>query len=243
MSETEWLRQLRRDPSESVDSFARRTGIRAAWVAAIDEGRFHDLPGGIYGRAALRRYCAALGVDAEPVLAACAPLLREVEDPIAALARMRGLRVPREPQRSPASEVAIETKNDSGWRTLVAASVDAFLILAMLLAVITCTVAAGIPVSALGGGAAAALILVALVLGSSYFLILGGLAGTTLGQQLAGVQSEPAETGSIDFHAIAARTLRCAFGDAVFIGHLGASIGRWIADHNKDGGFAIFLRG
>lgn len=246
MSEvSERLRQARIERGESLDLVIRRSGVRAAAAQAIEEGRFKDLPSGIYGRATVRRYCAALGLDPEPVLAVCGPLLPAVEDPIAALARMQGLPLsrPRRGSEDTTSKTDQEIGDASGakgsgdalwgvpsWGLLAGAAMDAFVIVAMLLAVVTCTVAAGVPVSAFGNGSAAAFTVIAFVLGSSYFVVLGGVAGTTLGQQLAGVRVHPGEAAALDLRTITARTVRCVFRDALFIESAGAWIGRWTAD-------------
>ena len=237
------LRQARISRGQSVEQAAARVGARIEAIHAIEHGRFHELPSGIYGRAIIRRHCAALGFDPEPVLALCGPLLRQLEDPIAGLARVRGLPAPRcaEPiaPSTPSSRRVSSGARDANaaddvpvpeWRPLAAAAIDALVVVGLLLAVVTCTVAAGVPVSAFGPGSAAAFTLMAILMGAAYFVVLGGVVGATLGEQIAGGSSEPRPNAPVDLRIITARALRCVTRDVVFIESCGAWIGRCVAD-------------
>ena len=55
----EQFRLARTARGESIEAIARRTGLRVEWLQTIDEGRFGDLPAGIYARATVRTYAAA----------------------------------------------------------------------------------------------------------------------------------------------------------------------------------------
>ena len=107
------------------------------------------------------------------------------------------------------------------WRMLAASAIDATAVLGMLLAVVTCTVAMGVPMSALGRAAAPAFALMAFVLGGCYFVVLGGVIGATPGEQAVGLRSQTTAPHPVDLRAVAARTLQSVFRDASFIELLG----------------------
>src|SRR5919197_3481639 len=92
MAAHEEIREARLRRREDVESLARRAGIRPEMLRAIEDGRFDDLPPGVYARSAIRACAAALGLPADEIVAACQPLLPAVEDPVVALARLRGVR-------------------------------------------------------------------------------------------------------------------------------------------------------
>ena len=71
---------------------ARRTGIREPLIDAMETGRWERLPHGLYARAAVRSYAGFLGLDADAIVRACEASLPGLEDPIAGLARVRGLK-------------------------------------------------------------------------------------------------------------------------------------------------------
>jgi uncharacterized RDD family membrane protein YckC len=241
----EQLRRARIGRGESLTSIAARSGSRVELLQAIEDGRFQDLPTGLYARAAVRRYAGAVGLDPDEILALCAPLLPAVEDPITALGRLRGVPAPRRRQPENAATKAVSSIRDAAsqevrdeaplewpsWRMLAASVIDASAVLGMLLAVVTCTVAMGVPMSALGGAAAPAFALMAFVLGGCYFVVLGGIVGATPGEQTVGLRSETMDQQPLDLRAVAARTLQCVFRDASFIGLVGKWIGRSIAGH------------
>jgi hypothetical protein len=241
----EQLRRARIGRGESLTSIAARSGARVDLLQAIEDGRFQDLPTGIYARATVRRYAGAVGLDPDEILALCAPLLPAVEDPITALSRLRGVPPPRrrpaesaakkgetlirhEPRHEVHDEAPVEWPS---WRMLAASVIDATAVLGMLLAVVTCTVAMGVPMSALGRAAAPAFALMAFVLGGCYFVVLGGIIGATPGEQAVGLSSQTAAPEPLDLRAVGARTLQCILRDASFIELLGKWIGRSIADH------------
>jgi transcriptional regulator with XRE-family HTH domain len=233
------LRRLRIARGESLSAFAARHGMRVEFLRAIEEGRFQDLPTGIYARAAVRAHASALGLDPEEILAICAPLLPAVEDPVVAIGRLRGL--PRRPRREATDEEkSVEnhlTRLGSdravlpSWRMAAASVIDAAAMAAMLLALVTCTVGMGVPVSALGGAAAPAFCLMAIVLSGCYFIVLGGIVGVTAGEYVTGARPQATERRPLDLRAVAARTRQSVLRDACFIEGLGKWIGRLIAEH------------
>ncbi len=245
----ERLRRIRIERGESRASLAARAGIRARWLQAIEDGRFQDLPTGIYARAAIRRHADALGLQPEGILLLCAPLLRELQDPISAIGRLRGIDVSwtRKPSvaRSPvgtilssrpASDQAGPIMMLPSWRLVVAAVIDAAAMGALLLVVVTCTVAAGVPVAALRSGSAIAFTTIALVLSACYFGVLGGIVGETAGEHLARVRSGSATPSTLDLRAMSLRTFDSVFRDALFIELLGRWMGGLLADHKWPAG-------
>jgi hypothetical protein len=235
----------------STAGLARQCALRVEWLQAMEDGRFGDLPSGIYGRSAVRRYAESLGLDPAEILAACAPLLPLVEDPISALGRLRGMPAPRRRTEAVAVATAVDTPQTRrleavlpgpppcelpSWRLLAAAAVDAIVVVGLLIAVVTCTVASGIPMSGLSGAAAPAFALLTFVLGTSYFVVLGGIVGATAGEHVAGVGA-PAGSRPLDLRAVGVRTLQCALRDAYFI----ELFGRWLGGNSCPFSLPAFL--
>ena len=52
------LRRIRIERGEPLSKLAQQSGLRVEWLQAIEDGRFNDLPSGIYGRSAVRRASA-----------------------------------------------------------------------------------------------------------------------------------------------------------------------------------------
>ena len=86
----ERLRQARELRGWGIDELARRSGTRAHLLLAIERGSFDQLPSGLYGRAAIRSYAAAVGLNPDAVIAEVQPLLPVYEDPLDGLARRYG---------------------------------------------------------------------------------------------------------------------------------------------------------
>ena len=88
----ERLKQARLRRGEDIATIARRIGVRERLLLTIDEGRFGELPTGIYARTAVRLYAKGVALDADEIIAACESLLPVQEDPVSDLARLRGLK-------------------------------------------------------------------------------------------------------------------------------------------------------
>jgi transcriptional regulator with XRE-family HTH domain len=245
---SERLRQIRIERGISLEAIARQHGLRIEWLHAIEQARFGDLPSGIYGRSAIRRYAAVLGQSPDEALAACAATLPRLEDPISALGRLRGLSgkaylepsppLNEEPRRRDYQDSTTpELAELPSWRLLAAAAVDALIVVALLIVLVTCTVAIGVPVSGLGRTAAPAFALLALLMGSCYFIVLGGVIGTTIGELLVN-PAAPMRTnhGPLNLSTVADRTMGCVLRDVYFIELLGKWIGRFSAHHRWPGG-------
>lgn len=218
------LRQARMARGESCQNLSKRTGVRIEWIRAIEAGQFHDLPPGLYGRAAIRAHATALGLDAAEVLDACATLLAPVEDPISAMRRLNGFAVRHAEPVSVAPESSTVSLPD--WRLVAASVIDAGAMAFTLLVVITATVAIGLPISALDRSAGGPLFVVTFVLTACYFVFFGGIVGRTAGEYLTGMQPSSPEPARLDLRAVAIRTRQSIFRDSYFIELLGEWIGR-----------------
>ena len=216
----ERLRHARIARGEELAGLACRIGVRQEHLRAIEDGRFGDLPTGIYGRAAVRTFAAACGFDPAATLAECAPLLPVADEPIEALARLRGVRPARhEPHHEPINF------DRPSWRPLAASAVDALVVVALLVIVVVATASLLlVPIAALHSSAVT-LALVGLLLGAGYFVWFGGLGGATIGERLAHVVPDASDPALLTLRSIAERTLRSATVDVRCIVRLGV----WLA--------------
>jgi transcriptional regulator with XRE-family HTH domain len=230
------LSQARAQRGEALPALAKRIGVREEYLRAIEEGRLADLPSGIYGRAAIRAFARDCGFDPAEILAACESLLTPLEEPIAALGKLRGVRQPNRTAPPPAAETnapanppvpatSSEGRGFPDWRPVAAAALDGCLVAMLLLLVVVCTMTAMIvPVGALDGSGAA-FALMGVLLGVAYFGCFGGLGGQTAGARLLRVEPETTGRGLLTLRAVVARALRSATDDARFIRRLGAWMG------------------
>jgi hypothetical protein len=211
----ERLRQARLSAGEDLALLAKRTGVRQENLRAIEDGRFADLPPGIYGRAAIRAFGNAFGLDGAAILAECEPLLTPLDEPIAALARARGLRArPGETIRVQDDEADADDSAFPGWRQFVAAAVDACVIGGLLvLFVIAALTLLTAPVSALRHSAGAFAIM-GMVLGAGYFLCFGGVRGETVGERTLSIVPRRPSTPAMTLRTVAERALLAATEDA-----------------------------
>jgi Helix-turn-helix domain len=227
----ERLRRARAERGEDVEALSARTGLRPHHVRAIEEARFADLPPGIYGRAAIRTFAAAYALDSEEVLADCEPLLPRLEDPISALARSHGMvsaptQSPAEPARAAIAATTLT------WRPFGAASLDGAIAGALLLTVSAGTaLLARVSLAALSSSGVS-LFLVGLVLGSAYYVWLGGLGGTTFGEYAVGPAHRRRDPRPLTLRAIALRTIAAATADARAI----HACGQWTGQRLRRGG-------
>jgi transcriptional regulator with XRE-family HTH domain len=217
----ERLRLARMARGLTIESMAKRSGVRTEWLHAIDAGRFNDLPAGIYARSAIRAYAAALNLDVNEILRLTAALLPSVEDPIDAMRRLNGITVhaPSDPPIEKPSSMMPE------WRVIAASAIDAATMAFGLIVLVTCTVAIGLPVSRLDRAAAGPLFSVMLLVAMFYFVVFGGIVGTTIGDYIVG-GGTLAEPSRLNFHAVATRTRDAILRDAYFVEQLGQWVGR-----------------
>jgi hypothetical protein len=212
---------------------ARRIGVGERLLVAIDEGRYGDLPGGIYARTALRLYAQGVGLDPAVVLAAADEWLPAREDPLCALARLRGLKPARAAAVArpgvldvSAAPEPTEASPFPAWRPLAAVAIDGGVIATLLLVAVAGTISmSGAGASALGRAAAPVFALLGLILGSSYFVFFGGVACATAGERLIGMRVGRRSPRHTSPSRVAARALRCAGRDVRYLVRLGAWAG------------------
>jgi len=222
----------------SVESLAKRSGMRAEWFYAIDTGRFEDLPAGIYARAAVRAYATALDLDGEEMLRLGEPLLPPAGDALDAMRRARGMpsiskalvKSKAEAVHSKPEPVRRSASALPDWRLLAAASIDAGAMAVGLLFLVTCTVAIGLPLHSLDRVGAAALVGVMCVMAAMYFVVFGGILGQTVGEYVAGTPCAP-PPAKLTLDVVAMRTRNAIIRDWSFVARLGEWLGRTTAAH------------
>jgi hypothetical protein len=186
------LRQARDRRGLTLTAIARDQGVREHNLQLIERNAFEDLPTGLYGRAAVRAYASAVGLNADEAVADVADRLRTPEDPIDGLARVRGIDRPR-PRRviDVAPSVARPVRLPVSWRTPAAAVIDSGLLIAIDAALLALTaLVAGVTPSEILHAALPSMMVVFLLIAGLYFVLLGGVRRATIGAQL--VQAEPA---------------------------------------------------
>jgi hypothetical protein len=225
----ERLRQSRIARGEDLASIAQRAGVREALLQAIEEGRFTDLPRGIYGRSAIRSFATALGLDAAEVLTQCEPFLCPIDDPIDALARLRGIRPTAKTAApvAPQAEGAQSNEAAAIWKPMAAAAIDAGIIMVMLLLLVAATMTFYVvPLSAFRETSAPAFAIMGILLAGCYFVWFAGIAGATLGDRAMRISASPADQASHDLQSVLGRTLRGVLRDVTSIRTLGDVLGR-----------------
>ena len=218
------LKMARERRGLSLAAIARERGVREQNLELIDKDAFEDLPTGLYGRNAVRAYAAAVGVAPEDALAEIAHRLREPEDPIDGLARVRGIDRPR-PRKTVevAPSVARPARLPVSWRPQAAALIDSGILLGLDLALLELTaLVAGVGIGDLLRVALPAMLMLFALIGGLYFVLLGGIGRATIGAQL--VQA-PQHSGGLEgagVHAVMHRGLRCALAE-------GSSLVTWMS--------------
>jgi hypothetical protein len=239
----ERLTRARLAAALETGALARRTGLREPVIAAIEQGRWHDLPRGLYGRAAIRSYAGALGLHADELLVEIEPMLPPLEDPIAGLARVRGLR-PCEERRplhhdeshAPAEPFPAPTHPKLG-RALLAATIDAGCIglTVLVLPVATTLLIASAP-SALRP-AAVPFAGMAVLFTCAYYLVFAGIGGETPGERAA--HANPRATppaARCTMRGARTRAFESASADARAITFLGAALAAFVIRHTSGSG-------
>ena len=172
-----------------LSQLAARTLLSPHIVEKIDDGRFAELPGGLYARSYIRAFAAVVGLDPEDVVRELAERLPPGEDPFTAL---------RETARAgdPAWIAAFEdvalsarswlTATTADWtgltRRMVAASIDACVLLMLQAVLIRATAwTCGVHPQVLLEFGSAGLAAVWGILVMLYFVMLNGIGGKTLG--------------------------------------------------------------
>lgn len=202
------LRQARERRGLSLTAIARERGVREENLELIERDRFEDLPTGLYGRNAVRAYATAVGLRPDEALGEILHRLREPEDPIFGLARVRGIDAPRPPSAGSwrsragalrakaervldaAPSVARPVPLPASWRAPLAAIIDSALLLAIdaALLALTARVVGVRPADVLHLALPSMLVVFALI-AAVYFLLLGGIRRATIGAQIVRADS------------------------------------------------------
>jgi transcriptional regulator with XRE-family HTH domain len=235
----ERLKLAREARGWSVTELSRRSGISPRAVALIEAGQFAELPAGLYGRASIRGYASAVGLDPDDLLESLRPLLPLPEDPLDGLARRCGHArkvEPREPSgQAPSGRVDLPpepirpaadatgtpaTRSTPGasrrwWRPLAASTIDAVLltVIGAVLARLT-AVACGTTVAEAFRIAAPGMAVVFALIVALYFVLFGGVGNGTLGVSLMRLAAPP--SGRIVLHPgdVFGRARRSMFHDS-----------------------------
>ncbi len=207
MAAEDLLRQARLERGITLEQVILSTRLRRSFAERIDEGRFSELPPGVYARGYLRAFAIAVGADPEAILSQLSDALPEPADPLPLLRELAK-------ERTPPSVLAFVTERLESWRRNdrarwllrhLAAFVDALLLL-FLNAIVVWAVArtCGVGVGALLNAAGGALASIAVVTFAIYFLLLAGVGGCTPGGWLCGVGA-PADRTPLDLRSILRR--------------------------------------
>ena len=65
------LSAVRKQSGLSLEEISELTKIKVSWLQAIEDGRWGDLPDGIYRRSYVRQYARATGIDEQVLLSCC----------------------------------------------------------------------------------------------------------------------------------------------------------------------------
>jgi hypothetical protein len=183
-----------------LDELNARTSLSPVVLRKIDEGRFDELPPGVYARAYVKSFAAEVGLDPDEALRSIEhllpgapdplPVLRELQPPgfserfsakCAAIVRGVKKRADMDTDAKP-DEVQVE---DTSMPRIGAAAIDALVLIVLNLAVVLLVaLGTGIRPSSLlrhGSGALGMLCAVPTVL---YFILFNGIAGQTVGRRL-----------------------------------------------------------
>jgi transcriptional regulator with XRE-family HTH domain len=181
------LREAREARGLAPQDVVRATGLTPRVVAAIEDGRFDELPAGLYARSFVRAYAAAVGLDPPEVLRDFGPLLPDAPLDLLALAELR---------RSAAT---------GRWRYLAAAIVDAAILLGIDTATLHVSAAVcGVAPWHLLKAAPGSLLVLSATTTALYFWLLGATVGTA-GPRLFAVEILPPVRGAIALRALLAR--------------------------------------
>lgn len=169
-----YLHRARLARGLSLEDLVDRTSLRPAVLKKIDEGRFAELPAGLYARAYIRTFAREVGAEPEVVLETLAPLLPAAPDPLPVMREVRA-----------ANDATLHLQ----LARISAATFDALLlILAVVLPIIWLAAwTSGVEVAQLladAGGALGAFCALPLAL---YFLVFDGIGGGTPGCRAFGL--------------------------------------------------------
>jgi hypothetical protein len=248
------LRKNRMAQGLSLTEISRRTRIGVTHLRHIEEGNLKSLPPGFYARAFVRAYAEAIGVDADIVLGELSDMLpatqaasSPVPDPspagMASLradaaelipdARMQVLRqlldrhnesVAVAPS-SPTVTTRMTATSSRGLRRFLAASIDGLLLASIYLGVLVITAAfCGVTITELVRVAGLQVFTVLALITVLYVMLMGGIAGRTIGAMLLDVPLLERTGRPLDLGTIARRSVDCVKADVAAATDVGSLI-------------------
>jgi hypothetical protein len=218
----------------SLTEISRRTRIGVGYLRHIEDGNLKGLPPGFYARAFVRAYAEAIGMDADVVLGTLAddlpaaqaataphpgsshPMAQAITGAAELIpdSRMQVLKqlLDRHNEGVP-MELAAQRRSSrvptGGPRRLMAAMFDGLLLASLYLTVLgitalACRVSIGELVRAEGGAVFTVLALITML----YVVLMGGIAGCTIGAMILDIPLVDRATQPLDVAAIARRSLQ-----------------------------------
>ena len=165
----------------SLEDLLSRTALSYSVLKKIDEGRFSELPPGLYARSYVKTFAVEVGVEPDVALANLEPILPAAPNPLPA---MREIKV--EPEGTLHLQIA----------RISAATFDAILLIVAVIAPVILLAAwsTGVEVRILladAGGAIGAFCALPVAL---YFVVFDGLGSGTPGHWLFGAAEQSART-------------------------------------------------
>jgi transcriptional regulator with XRE-family HTH domain len=225
----ERLRLAREQRGLSLTAIAHDKGVREQNLILIERDAFEELPTGLYGRHAIRSYAVAVGLSPDDALAEVQSRLRELEDPMDGLARVRGIDRP-PPRRVVDAAVDGEHRRGSSrsvtvapaWRPQVAALIDGAILTGIDLALLQLTaLVAGVRTVELIRFALPSMVLLFVLIACLYYVLLGGIRRATIGARLVQAPEFDDMLDGADVHAVMQRGLRWAVAE-------GSSLATWV---------------
>jgi transcriptional regulator with XRE-family HTH domain len=234
------LRRIRMAKGLSLTEISRRTRIGIGFLRKIEEGNLNGLPPGFYARAFVRAYSEAIGIDADVVLGTLAD---ELPAPQAASAphpsgqpggtsqtqsaelipdaRMHLLKQILERHNTQVND-AMERSSLAALgaavkpsRRLLSAAIDGMLLASLYLVVLALTAfSCGVTVPQIIQVSGAAVFTVLALITLLYVVMMGGIAGRTIGSMLLDVPLADHPAAPLDLRAIVRRSLRFVRADA-----------------------------
>jgi transcriptional regulator with XRE-family HTH domain len=217
------LRNIRETKGLTLAGLQDKIGVREQVLAAIERGAFRELPSGLYGRHAVRAYAGALGINPDALIEEVGPLLPAGEDPLDGLARVRGFArrrdVPDVRLKPDTTQVRLkpDTTRAMQIRVAAASAIDGAILAIFSIVLFQLTaLSAGLPVAEATARAGPIVGAIMALIGSLYFILLGGLRQATFGQAIAQVRGEPASHGR-DLQAVVANGVHCALRESSIV--------------------------
>lgn len=174
------LHRARIDRGIDLTDLAARTRLSPQVVQKIDEGRFAELPAGVYARAYVRAFASAVGLEPTAAVQELGEFLPQADDPLDGLRQVTR-------RTRPAGRHAARLGRAA------AAVLDAAVLIAINAAAVQVIAATcGVPPGSLIQQAGPAMSLFCAIPLTLYFIVFGGVGGRTPGAWLSGLPPSPA---------------------------------------------------